>query len=778
MELKDLVLQRKYEQIFTGTNQEEGYDKPFLEFDAKTICQILYADNLTYFHYPNIAPIVPLSASGLIECGAIPGSIPYEADKIWKKNANYKKYINWGDSSEPHTGLWLCAWLSAGYVGQTPVWIDRYYNPGYKSGDSYFANTSAVYDEPSTLKFEPGVWYKYFHIGDIFNEMLINSLTGLTSTLKVHLENWESPITVDSSIYENNASLENNHGNMISTEVPCKDITGVSLKLNGIDEYGQVVYDDSFELRDKITVSFWGRVFDWNNVKNSHLLSKNLRGGWSIGFNSGFDNPFFTTFSRIGSGLFFSNSKIYQQKFLPETAWITSIGYDTNYFTWLLDAKNQKLFKIDYDGNIDTSYTFSSIRQLSSLAVGPSSLFVLQTNFGPSNSLVHEFDFDASLLGSTTTARGTKVKLLSSGAFVVSNENDLVIDNENRKWEALTVGGIKKTFQNNSNLTLLSAITASHLNCDSTNNIWALYNQTNYIKINADTEDVILSGSIGNSVSGARGISLIRELQNGIYQDFIWFSYEDEQLLYKTDKNGVLMDTINLSPFDVFPVLSNFTSYEYNRTFNYLPNKKIPSIDATMFFGTQYEPVCGKYTLSYPTSSLATNSWHLFSITYDGTIGDYIFYVDCVERERVSIPDAEIYYNYENSLFLGANAGKINTLGKELKTNSLYFQGNIDDVRIYDCVLNNFDLWRIYTNQFPFKDLKWNMPTGNQSYVEEIERFFKFKLPGSKSQFYNIKLIGLQISDLSVRQTIEGIIKDTVQKVAPIHTELYKIIWE
>jgi type VI protein secretion system component Hcp len=70
------------------------------------------------------------------------------------------------------------------------------------------------------------------------------------------------------------------------------------------------------------------------------------------------------------------------------------------------------------------------------------------------------------------------------------------------------------------------------------------------------------------------------------------------------------------------------------------------------------------------------------------------------------------------------------------------------------------------------------MPTGMQSYVEEIVRFFKFKMPGQKSQYYNIHLKGLQIQDVDVRQIIEGIIKDTIQKIAPLYTSLYKIVWD
>ena len=51
-------------------------------------------------------------------------------------------------------------------------------------------------------------------------------------------------------------------------------------------------------------------------------------------------------------------------------------------------------------------------------------------------------------------------------------------------------------------------------------------------------------------------------------------------------------------------------------------------------------------------------------------------------------------------------------------------------------------------------------------------------MPGQKSQFYNIRLVGLQISDPTTREIIEEVIKNTVNKIAPLYTSLYKIIWD
>ena len=170
----------------------------------------------------------------------------------------------------------------------------------------------------------------------------------------------------------------------------------------------------------------------------------------------------------------------------------------------------------------------------------------------------------------------------------------------------------------------------------------------------------------------------------------------------------------------------------------------------------------------------------MFTLTIDTEANDIKLYMDTVLRDTVSIVpvSASIFYKYETPLLLGANVGRINALDEEFNNiNKIYHTGSFDDLRIYTCPLNNSDIRHIYLTKFTFKDLVWNMPTGVQSYVEEVVRFFKFKMPGQKSQYYNICLKGLQIQDQGTRQIIEDIIRDAIQKIVPLYTSLYKIIW-
>ena len=71
------------------------------------------------------------------------------------------------------------------------------------------------------------------------------------------------------------------------------------------------------------------------------------------------------------------------------------------------------------------------------------------------------------------------------------------------------------------------------------------------------------------------------------------------------------------------------------------------------------------------------------------------------------------------------------------------------------------------------------MPLKTDLYcIEEIDRFFKFKLPGAKSPYYyNIKISGIKGLNDDLKLTIETIIRNSVKYIAPAYTELFKITW-
>ena len=107
----DSIHTRDYYKIFVGPSQDGGYENIFLSYEADTTEIVLKTDKSTYFHVPFYTKSIPIQNSGLIESGATGGTSPYNADKVFKKQAGYQKYSVWGEAQNKQDGEWACSWL-------------------------------------------------------------------------------------------------------------------------------------------------------------------------------------------------------------------------------------------------------------------------------------------------------------------------------------------------------------------------------------------------------------------------------------------------------------------------------------------------------------------------------------------------------------------------------------------------------------------------------------------------------------------------------------------
>jgi hypothetical protein len=137
----------------------------------------------------------------------------------------------------------------------------------------------------------------------------------------------------------------------------------------------------------------------------------------------------------------------------------------------------------------------------------------------------------------------------------------------------------------------------------------------------------------------------------------------------------------------------------------------------------------------------------------------------------------DLNYEFKNDLFIGSPCGKTDNLNKEINSTSVIWNGYIDTVRIYDYAVEAKFMLFFVREKILATDITWNIPTAALQYVEVIERFFKHKMPGSKSVFFNIKLSGTSITDTALRKRIEEDIKIAVLQLKPAYAELLKVEW-
>jgi hypothetical protein len=783
---------RDYTKIYTGTNQKNGYEKPFLSFITDTAEIRFKKDKSTYFHYPETAPSLHISVvEDLISLGAFAGSSPSRADRIFKKQADYKNNTPWGESTQVNCqrGTWLCSWLSGNSDDpqQTPVWMDRWYYPGSldTSHTIFTQHTSAAYDIPSEMTFDPGVWYRYDHIGDDTNFQIIENLSGL----QIHIDNWDE-ISIDESGNGNFATLYNYTSSEAINEMDSVyKIGDEGLELNGINQYASILYSPAFNAPNNISYNVWVQMDNWQETYSHHIISNGLRGGCSLGINTGFFTPFSVSIDQSGNMIFVNQlGSIYKDIVLPGLSNPISYTIDSELYTWVLDngvyQGFKHLYKIDYNGNVDNVVYFSSATNLYDLTIDQyDNLWVLGTNN------VSAFNTYCQIISSAPII-GNRLVINSNNELSAFNAIDsCVFDNQ----YYFTIDSAGDIYLNNQLLN--NSLSATNIR-PTKDNVWILnkFNQIIKLEKNIDilTDAVtfipVLSTTIldDNITEENQNIFFTNErITDSECEDFVWVLCPSTGYLYKYDTSLTLIKKINITyiknSIQSAAVKGDAAGYNRNLLFNYnkLKAPNTPQIEASVYLGTGSPLLTGKlYKSILPVSGLSVNDWHMFtSIIEDGAVK---FYVDAVLRDTISIPiSSSVFYKYETPLLIGSNIGQINNFDSEINSpNKFYHSGKIDDLRMYNLPLNTSDIRHLYLAKYTFKDLIWNIPTSSQTFIEEIDKFFKFKLPGQKSQYYNIHLKGLQITDANTREIIEDIIKNTIQKITPLYTSLYKIIWD
>lgn len=766
----ELIVHRDYHEIFTGTNQEEGYEYPILEFEADTIVQILKADRATYFHYPIEASTLPISASSLVADGAIPGDSPWKADKIWKKNANYRKHIYWGDSTKPHTGLWLCAWLSGGNLDTPPVWIDRYYDPGYIAGGSFYSNSPAVYDEPSRLTLEPGVVYRYYHVGSEAARTHFNALSGGDS-LQLYLHDWSSS-NIDASPDQNNVTVfgDPTISSVIGEVNYTPDIT-----LTKAGQYARVAYNTEYTPASTVTVSVWGNAKDWSNITGRDIISNQFRGGWRISYDAGFFNPIISFTSNNAIGWYNLDGRLIDTRALSMSADIVDAVIDNELITWVIDNNSKRLYSIDYNGYIIGETIFSSTAELCAIALDQDrNIAVLDTSTIAVSTIdrQHNVYTTVDYSGDWLLTTPTNIAFNLSGNVVLS-DSPVSVDSNGYTW-TLPTEGLHRDTGNIYTTTTYADITGTQFVIDKSGVIWVVAGTELHIvtpnnDLNIDPQVVVAELN-----STIYDISLVDEPVEDTRGTYAWVVLSNTTIV-KVDPTGNIVDKFFTAPISMPPRIVS-TGYEWHRIFNHIvANKKTPQLKVSAYFGTETSPVCGAQSLAFPATGILQSGDHLLSFTFNADTTEYSFYVDAVKRDTKYI-NAQLYYQYENSLYVGATPGRVTALDEEI-FGDYNTRITVGDVTIYNYALSPLNIYDVYAEKQKHYDIEWNMNSGTQFYLEEIRRFFKNKIPGSKSQFYNINLVGLQITDSVVREMIEEIITDTVTKIAPAHTKLHRIIW-
>lgn len=800
---------RKYDNIFSGTNQSKGTDNVYLSYVADTIEYNFKPDEETPFYFSPTSDRIPLSASGLIEDGAIAGEIPFTSDRIYIKLQDYSEKIP--DSPQPasikrYSNTWLCSWLSGSMDGDK-IWMDRYYNPAYYTIDQALStkvmqyhdrldpSLNYTFDIPSEMILEPSVLYRYFHTG---RQNRLNFIGHLSSNSILQVTNWNSSPLKDESPLQGDGILYFNKP---------ENLKGEYLEMDGSNH---VLFPATTNLltNSKLTISLFINVNNWGRIDGNQIFGNYSNSGFGLINESSLTTPIITLIDNDTNDLYNLNYKfsILEGLNLKDDTFNGNkiIQRLSDYSYWVFDSNAIAGIKYDVNNQI--------LLQTKNNDVTTSNLSIL-TNITQieidSNENLYIYDNDTKkyvvlntygeyVTGGTLDQSVNRIEIDLNNNLVSCFANYSVIDNQNNLWEI--IGG--NLYKNKSIFGNIGYV--QQMLVDADNYLWILNGQDNITKIDSVNQNIIFTRRIGKNSSlpvdpcfdytkKSRFMNFIRvpkdsntdpcNTSDSFTEDRLIIIDINDNNIYTLNGNGDILTKLNiigLTDNVNVDLLSygDFTGYTYLRKFTTIVKNFSWKIKIANPNGEN-----GKLLILPVEVSGLASGWHNFALSFDSVEGKVVSYVDSIKAyEETFDPDIyQIYYDYRTSLLLGCQSIKNTTINDIISIDDGYkFIGKVAELKLYNKSLSQGEIEQLYfSSKYAADDrpLLWNMSVGERNYIEQIKHWYKMQLPAAKSKYYNLNVHNLDVPD-NVKTVIEESIKSNLKRIAPANTSLYKINWK
>jgi|GEM_PF-1834431 len=781
----DVVLNRDYQTVTLGDNiVDDAYNKVTTSYSASTKQFNLEPDKLTYFHYPYGTSTVPISSSGLIEAGAIAGLSPIKADRIWKSQFGYETSTNNGNSTT-RNGTWLCSWLSGNNCQS--IWVDRWYNPQqieYKLALTADEPNPYISDAPSTLTFEAGVLYKYFHIGAEYSLKLIEDADFNNCDKVLEIKNWTK------------ANLEN-ATNSTEDNITYTRFNNSEFTFTG-SEYISYSASESFFAKYNLTVAAWVYFDNWSNAAADQIIGNYYNGGYGLSYHTGIKDDFLIYTDSTYGHIFVTNTegRYLFDKAIPGTnAAVTDMSVDGEGRAWILDDNQNKIFVYNpinnvFENIIDlpaTTYKYARHDKYNNFYVYSS------------NKVFKKYDRNGDLLTTKPLAFLTNTFLPLStlqgfditGFFIDSASNiqpyigtTAFEDLSGNYWHHFGSNLIK----NNINY-ILHITSPDDLKVDGDLNLWMIKDDTLY---HFDKDgSILLKRTYPYISSGPKKLAITRELTNSGWKDFIWVM--DKQSIIKYSSSGRFEKIIK--PTDYFSTGNypgrdrnklNLTFAKYCTKYNFYRDAKLlnPGLDDKNYITANFKITNGTSVsakeLIAPTNALS-RGWHHLALTFDSANGVARLYVDGQTIDSISFAEGQYMLDYtnKNTFYIGNTNDSHDT--KEytwLLDKKPTMVGKIDDIRVYSCALSERDVLVLSRKKLKFTPVEFNVTAPTRQYIETIDRFNTHRTPGFKSNIFNIRILNSDLDSEDLKESIEDAICKALTKITPVGAKLNKIVWE
>jgi hypothetical protein len=176
--------------------------------------------------------------------------------------------------------------------------------------------------------------------------------------------------------------------------------------------------------------------------------------------------------------------------------------------------------------------------------------------------------------------------------------------------------------------------------------------------------------------------------------------------------------------------------------------------------------------------------WHSFIYSTNSESSTYTLYVDgeLYKQTRLSIADRYALSDIVTRSFtVGSSPFFGSVYLQDVLNQPGYYGGynfNLKLVNVFNDNLNYFDLLYLYRQGKEIQDLEWIIPGGRRGYIETIERFYKHRLPGHKTNFYETVIHAPSaLSATGLVAGYENNLNTALKDYAPINNKQIKSTW-
>lgn len=388
---------------------------------------------------------------------------------------------------------------------------------------------------------------------------------------------------------------------------------------------------------------------------------------------------------------------------------------------------------------------------------------------------------------------GNRVASLSESSM------DLVIPDE---YEMQLTGGVDR----GSDLQVWSLSGGnnqiSSIKTDADNNVWLLSNDTegtSIFKLDTDRNIIFskkiedIDDSIQSNYKGVTNLDIIYEFNQGSLDTYacvlLHQSQSDQVNVIKIDTQGNLksnqVKTIPCAAtnsLDSYQSFSNFGTvarmHRSDLTGNYITYK--------IRYSSYFDP--DKTYVEYLKFDLTklTKGMHHFTIGFNAINSNIVLFVD--GELQVARTSDDVFtgaaYRFTKTIHAPLHVGSDTffnnvVLSEFLKLQNYYFVSNctVKDVRVYNKYLNFHKIRALTRENKTIQDVQLTLPTGKRSYLDQTRQYYQNKMPGRKSNYFDINIVSNTITAVDVQDVLQDKLTEDIKDNLPANVYINNINW-